>query len=233
MRLMTSRRNDQDNSATLEQDIDTAETSDAEAADADPAATSQDSDDAAATSTASQESRTEVSLSASPVVSAWRRIAWSRPLVLGILPVLALLFAGAAGYLKWELCSARVDELARIDAVATAKDATVAILGYQPDTAAKDLHAARDRLTGTFKDSYTQLITDIVIPGATKKHISATATVPAAAAVSASASHAVVLVCVDQTTTIGQDPPSDSTSSVRVTLDKVGGRWLLSGFDPI
>jgi len=43
----------------------------------------------------------------------------------------------------------------------------------------------------------------------------------------------VVLVFVDQTTTIGNDAPSQSTSSVRVTLDKVDGRWLISQFDPV
>jgi Mce-associated membrane protein len=51
--------------------------------------------------------------------------------------------------------------------------------------------------------------------------------------VSATGKHAVVLVFVDQTTTIGNDAPTQSTSSVRVSLDKVGGRWLVSQFDPV
>ena len=56
---------------------------------------------------------------------------------------------------------------------------------------------------------------------------------PAAAPVSAKADHAVVLLFVDQTVTVGADAPTNTTSSVRVTLDKVGGRWLISAFDPI
>ena len=56
---------------------------------------------------------------------------------------------------------------------------------------------------------------------------------PVAASVSATGKHAVVLVFVDQTTTIGNDTPSQSTSSVRVSLDKIGGRWLVSQFDPV
>ena len=32
---------------------------------------------------------------------------------------------------------------------------------------------------------------------------------------------------------IGQDAPTSTASSVRVTLDKVGGRWLISQFDPV
>jgi Mce-associated membrane protein len=88
-------------------------------------------------------------------------------------------------------------------------------------------------LTGTFKDSYTQLIHDVVIPGAKKQHISAVATVPAAASVSATPQHAVVLVFVDQMVTVGNDAPSETTSTVRVTLDKTGARWLISSFDPV
>jgi Mce-associated membrane protein len=88
-------------------------------------------------------------------------------------------------------------------------------------------------LTGEFKDSYTSLIHDVVIPGAKEKQISAVANVPAAASVSASENHAVVLVFVNQATTIGQDPPTNTASSVRVTLDKIAGRWLISQFHPV
>jgi Mce-associated membrane protein len=95
------------------------------------------------------------------------------------------------------------------------------------------LAAARDRLTGKFEDSYTQLVHDVVIPGAKKDHVAAVATVPAAASVSATPRHAVVLVFVDQTVTVGNDAPTETSSTVRVTLDNVGGRWLISAFDPV
>jgi Mce-associated membrane protein len=51
--------------------------------------------------------------------------------------------------------------------------------------------------------------------------------------VSAKPDHAVVLVFVNQTVVVGQDAPSDTASSVRVTLDKINGRWLISKFDPV
>ncbi|HZN82982.1 MAG TPA: hypothetical protein VFC01_25385, partial [Mycobacterium sp.] len=89
-----------------------------------------------------------------------------------------------------------------------------------------------DLLTGTFRDSYTSLTTDVVIPGSQQKKISATATVPAASSMSASEKHAVVLVFVDQTVIVGNDAPSGTASAVQVTLDKVDNRWLISGFDP-
>ena len=127
---------------------------------------------------------------------------------------------------------ARLRWLAR-ESVQAAIDGTVALLSYRPDTVEKDLEAAKSRLTGTFLDAYTSLTHDVVIPGAKQKQISAVATVPAAASTSATATHAVVLLFVDQTVIVGKEAPTNTASSVRVTLDKVDGRWLISQFDPV
>jgi Mce-associated membrane protein len=162
-----------------------------------------------------------------------RRVGWPRLLAYGVLPGLALLLALAAGYVKWLDSSARESELIGIESVHLATDSTIAMLSYKPDTVERDLGAARDRLTGDFKESYTSLTHDVVIPGSKQKHISAVATVPAAASVSASENHAVVLVFVNQTVVVGNDAPTSTASSVRVTLDKIGGRWLVSRFDPV
>ncbi|MFC3774609.1 hypothetical protein [Mycolicibacterium holsaticum] len=161
------------------------------------------------------------------------RINWSRVLAYGILPGLALVLAMAAGYLKWQHDSVANADTARIESVQAAKDSTIAMLSYKPDTVDQQLNGARDLLSGEFRDSYTSLINDVVIPGAKEKQISAVATVPAAASVSADPNHAVVLVFVNQTVVVGQDAPTDTASSVRVGLDKVGDRWLISQFDPV
>jgi Mce-associated membrane protein len=165
--------------------------------------------------------------------SAWRRIRWSQVMAYGLLPALALLLASAAGSLKWQDTSARDAAAARIQSVPAATDGTIALLSYRADTVEKDLEAARGRLTGTFLNAYTSLTHEVVIPGAKQKQISAVATVPAAASISASADHATVLLFVNQTLIIGQDAPTNTASSVRVTLDKVGRHWLISGFDPV
>jgi Mce-associated membrane protein len=165
--------------------------------------------------------------------SAWRRIRWSRLIAYGLLPGLALLLASAAGFLKWQDESARDAQAARAASVQAATDGTVALLSYRADTVEKDLEAARGRLTGTFLNAYTSLTHEVVIPGAKQKQISAVATVPAAASISASANHAVVLLFVNQSLIMGQDAPTNTASSVRVILDKVGDDWLISGFDPV
>ena len=160
-------------------------------------------------------------------------IRWGRVLAYGVLPGLALIVAMTAGYLKWLDCTVRDSRLAGIESVRAATDSTIAILSYHPATVENELGAARDRLSGGFKDAYTKLIHEVVIPGSRQQQISAVATVPGAASVSASESHAVVLVFVDQTITVGSDPPTNTASRVRVVLDKVGGRWLIADFDPV
>ncbi|MGV0734589.1 hypothetical protein [Mycolicibacter sinensis] len=162
-----------------------------------------------------------------------RGIRWGRGLAYGALPGLALTVAMAAGYLKWWDASIRVSHLAGLASVQAATDSTIAMLSYRPDTVERDLDAATDRLTGEFKDSYTSFTHDVVIPGSRQQQISAMASVPASASVSASANHAVVLLFVNQTVTVGAGPPTDTASRVRATLDKVDGRWLISGFDPL
>lgn len=150
-----------------------------------------------------------------------------------LLPALVIVLGAVAGLLKWQSDAPREAQIAAAESVAAARDTTTAILSYNAGSVDKDLNSARERLTGSFLDAYTKLINDMVIPGAKEKKISAVAQVPAAASVSATPTHAVALLFVNQTTTIGNDAPTNTTSSVRVTLDKIRDRWLVSGFDPV
>jgi Mce-associated membrane protein len=162
-----------------------------------------------------------------------RRISWPRVLAYGALLALALVLAGAAGYFKYIESSLRESQAARVESVRAACDSSVAMLSYRADTVEKDLTAASDKLAGSFKGSYDSLIHDVVIPGAREKGISALATIPAAASMSAEPNEAEVLVFVNQTVTIGNTPPTNTQSSVKVTLRRIDGRWLIFGFDPI
>jgi Mce-associated membrane protein len=162
-----------------------------------------------------------------------RQINWTRVFAYGVLPGIALVLAMTAGYLKWQDNSVRDSDKASAEAMQMAKDSTVKMLSYKPESVDKDLNSARDLLTGEFRDQYTSLINDVVIPGAQQKKISAVATVPAAATVSADPNKAVMLLFVNQTVVVGQDAPTDTASSVRVTLEKSGDHWLISHFDPV
>lgn len=161
-------------------------------------------------------------------------IAWSRVLAFGVLPGMALLLALTAGYFKWIDLSGSAEARARSESVRVASEDAVALLTYGPDSAEKELGAARERLTGEFKDAYTNLTRQVVIPGAKEKRITAVAKVTAASSVSATENHAVVLLFVNQTVTVGDGgTPTDTQPVIRVTLEKVDGRWLVSRFDPV
>ncbi|WP_240760726.1 hypothetical protein [Mycolicibacterium sp. CR10] len=186
-------------------------------------------DDDAADDDAADDDATAEAVSDTPK----RGIQWSRLVAFGLLPALALVLALGAGYLKWRDNSVRNGEIAAATSVQAARDTTIALLSYTPDKVEQQLGDARNLLTGEFRDSYTSLTNDVVIPGAREKQISAVASIPAAASVSATPTEAVVLVFVNQTVIVGGSAPTDTASSVRVTLEKVDDRWLISKFDPV
>jgi Mce-associated membrane protein len=158
---------------------------------------------------------------------------WHRTLVFVILPVVALAVGAAAGYFRWQAGALQATRAAAAESVQAATDATIQMLSYHPDTVDRDLNAARDRMTGAFRDDYTKLTNEVVIPGAKQKHISSLATVPAASSVSATPDSAVVLVFANQTIVMGSDPPTNTASSVKVSMEKHDGHWLISSFDPV
>ncbi|QFS90316.1 hypothetical protein FIV07_06120 [Mycobacterium sp. THAF192] len=164
----------------------------------------------------------------SPRIGRWRSV-----LAYLVLPVMIVALSGLAGWLKWVDGSARAAQLAADESVRAAREITVELLSYQPDTVGDTLTAAQSRLTGAFRESYGQLIQEVVIPGAQEQKISAIANVTAAASVAASADRATVLVFVNQTSIVGTDAPTDTASSVQVGLEKVDGQWLVSDFTPI
>jgi Mce-associated membrane protein len=170
---------------------------------------------------------------ATPAGGPARRRRWMHVLAFGLLPAAVVLIAAVAGYLKWLDTTTSSADIAQVDAVAVAQSSATAMLSYTPASAERDLTAAQALLSGPFRGTYAQLTHDVVIPGAKQKQVASQARVAAAAPVTVTTSHAVVLVFIDQTITMGADAPTDSTSAVRITLDKVGGRWLISAFDPV
>jgi Mce-associated membrane protein len=156
-----------------------------------------------------------------------------RVLVHLVAPLLVLAMAVGVGLLKWQVDSVAMSQGAAAQAVVAATEGASAMLSYRADHAREDLTAASERMTGDFRNEYAALINDLVIPGAEQKRISAVASVPAAALISADAERAQVLVYINQTTSVGADAPTDTKSSARVDVEKVGDRWLISGFEPV
>jgi Mce-associated membrane protein len=115
-----------------------------------------------------------------------------------------------------------------------ARDGTVALLSYAPETLDKDLANAKSHLTGEFLKYYSQFTDQIVAPAARQKGVKTEATVARAAVSELHADSAVVLVFVNQVTTSKDRPdPALATSSVVVKLTNADGRWLISEFNPV
>ena len=155
------------------------------------------------------------------------------PLVL----VLSLLAAG--GLAAWLYFSQyrpdeQTDAAVAQSAVDAARDGTVALLSYKPDTLNQDFAAAKTHLAGDFLNYYDQFTKQIVSPAAKEKAVTTTAKVVGAAASELHPNSAVVLIFVNQVTTSKDRPdPAMASSSVRVSLTKVHGDWLITKFDPV
>ena len=108
------------------------------------------------------------------------------------------------------------------------------LLSYASDTAEAQLKGAASLLTGDFLDYYSQFTQQVVVPAAKEKKVNTQAKVVGSSIERVGPDSATLLVMVDQTTTTSDTPtPSASQSAVRVELQKVDGRWLISAFNPV
>ena len=151
--------------------------------------------------------------------------------------VLLLLLSGALAtwlYVGQYRHDEQTDTAAAQTAINAARDGTVALLSYKPDTLNQDFAAAKSHLTGDFLNYYDQFTKEIVTPAAKEKALTTTAQVVGAAATELQPNSAVVLLFVNQATTSKERPdPAMASSSVLVSLTKVHGTWLIIKFQPV
>jgi Mce-associated membrane protein len=128
----------------------------------------------------------------------------------------------------------QLDDAAAQQAIRAASDGAVAALSYSTESMDRDFARARSHLTGDFLAYYDKFTKEIVIPTVQQKHLAQTAAVLRAAVSELEPNSAVVLVFLNETTT-GKDKPQPliTPSSVRITLTKVSGSWLISKLDPV
>jgi Mce-associated membrane protein len=161
--------------------------------------------------------------------------------VFGIVGIalLAVVLVASAGVAAWLYFSQyrpdqQIDAAVSKTALDAATNGTVALLSYSPDSLDKDFASAKSHLTGDFLSYYTQFTEQIVTPAAQQKSVKTTASVVRAAVSELQPNSAVVLVFVNQTTTSKENPDGAfAVSSVKVSLNKVDGTWLISSFDPV
>ncbi len=148
--------------------------------------------------------------------------------------VLASAIAAASVYWWLYRPDRLTDAAARQQVVSAAKEGTEALLSYSPENLDADLANAKSHLTGEFLSYYTDFTDEVVAPASRDKGVKTEANVARAAVSQMRPGHADVLVFVNQVTTSKERPtPALATSSVMVNLVENGGRWLISGFNPV
>ncbi|MFD2082296.1 Mce-associated membrane protein [Actinopolymorpha cephalotaxi] len=121
-------------------------------------------------------------------------------------------------------------ESARTGASGAARTAAQVVLGYDYRHLDADFGRSRALLTGDFRDKYTQTATSLVRPTATQTHAVVVAEVRSVSVVSATPDQVVTLLYVNQTTTSNRAAePRTDLNRVRMTMRRVGDRWLVSG----
>jgi Mce-associated membrane protein len=164
-------------------------------------------------------------------VTSWCLEQW-RPILLAALVLAAVGLAAGVFFFLYRP-DRQIDDAAAQRAIRAASDGAVASLSYSTDSMDRDFANAKSHLTGEFLAYYDKFTKQIVTPAVRGKHIAQTATVVRAAVSELHPDSAVVLVFLNETTTSkDKSQPLTTPSSVRITLRKVNGSWLISKLDP-
>jgi Mce-associated membrane protein len=206
---------------------DAAATEEADSAVTDAAATEEaDSAKARADSSGELETTGAIDRAVSSLLTHWR------PALL-LTSVVASVALAAFLFLTQYLPDRKVDASTARQVIAAASDGAVAALSYSSDSLDRDFATARSHLTGDFLAYYDKFTKDFVVPGVRDKHLTQSVVVVRAAVSELDANSAVVLVFLNETTANkDKKEPLMTPTSVRITLTKVGGSWLISKLDP-
>jgi Mce-associated membrane protein len=160
------------------------------------------------------------------LLARWRLIS------LTVAVVAAIGLAGTSFFVQYRP-NQQTDDSAVHAAIAAASNGAVALLTYSPETIDNDVAAGKSYLTGELLRYFTGFSEHFVAPAVRQQGVKASASVLRAAVADIHPNSAVVLIFVHQTTTTKDKPdPVLSTNSVRVTLTKVNGSWLIAKFEP-
>jgi Mce-associated membrane protein len=162
-----------------------------------------------------------------------RSLAHWRPILLTILLIAATGFAAGYLYVVYRP-DLQTDGAARHQVIKAASDGAVALLSYSPDTLTQDLNNAKSRVSDSYLPYYQQFAEKVVGISALRGQVTTTATVVKAAVWEMRPNSAVVLAFVRLKTTSKDKPdPVVTSSSLKVTLTRVNGSWLIENFEAV
>jgi Mce-associated membrane protein len=153
---------------------------------------------------------------------------WRQYLRRGVLPLLLVAALSVSGFLGWKLWQAHQVEVAGQQAQQAAIAYAQVLTSIDSNKVDENFRAVLDGATGEFKDMYTQSsvqLRQLLIDNKASAH----GVVVDSAIQSASTNKVVVLVFIDQTVANSTAPdPRIDRSRIKMTMEKVDGRWRAS-----
>ena len=149
------------------------------------------------------------------------------------LVIVVAALAVSTGVLFVAARSGQAAQDARSGSVAAAKQQVPVLLSYSYQSFRSDLARAEADTTGSFRATYTQLMTSEIGPTAALNHVVTQTTVSGASVIDAGPGRATLLLFVsEQTKTATKAEAVLNENAVRVTMRQVGGTWLVAGLTP-
>lgn len=157
-----------------------------------------------------------------------RKRPWGRYLRRSVLPVLLVASLTVSGLLGWRQWQEHQVMIAGQQAQQAAVNYAQILTSIDSNNVDQNFRQVLDGATGEFKDMYTQSsvqLRQLLIDNKATAH----GVVVDSAIASASANKVVVLVFIDQTVTNMAVPdPRIDRSRIKITMEKIDGRWLAS-----
>jgi len=142
---------------------------------------------------------------------------------------LVLLFAGLAGYLGQQRFQQHQKDVAAAQALIAADKYAVTLTSVDSTTLDKHVADVLDGSTGEFNDRYTKTIDGQHRQHIVKDQVTTHGRVVESAVKSATANQVQVLLMVDQSvSSLASAEPQIDHSRIKMTMQKVNGRWLVS-----
>ncbi|MFD0850848.1 hypothetical protein ACFQ07_01255, partial [Actinomadura adrarensis] len=141
-----------------------------------------------------------------------------------------LVLVGALGWLVTEARALEAEEKAIAQVTFQAKQAAEDLSSYDYRTIDADLKRATDHTTGNFRNEFSGM-TGSVKPSATSRQavVEGTAVRTSVESVESGGRKAIVLVYLNQTSAVGSTGArTPSQYTVRMVMQKVGDRWMVS-----
>ena len=192
-------------------------------------ATSDEDADIAQTSAVWRRRLGRIGRVARPIAVRWRLY------MLTILLVASVGWAGGLFYFDYYRDQQTGKAEAR-EVIKAASDGTVALLSYSPDSLGQDIDNVKPRLTSDFQSSFKRFTEQIVTSVAEHGQVTTTVQVIRAAVTELQPNKAVVLAFIRQKMTTKKKPEAEAvntSNSVRVSLVKADGRWLINDLEKV